>query len=158
MRGYPYRRTIIGPHLAYSTRATKLLCHDLSKSLQLDSDTASKWPIRTNLFRSTGVTKIPNHDNRRSIIFRGSDDACCLKYIVRWCVSQLHNLTLSGCQAMSLIPRLPPTAKLPPVPICPASVPAPPPYASATTSLFPLRSQTTVYPVLLAPARTYCTC
>lgn len=66
--------------------------------------------------------------------------------------------TLSGCQAISLIPRLPPTAKLPPVLICPASVPAPPPYASATTSLFPLRSQTTVYPVLLAPARTYCTC
>lgn len=64
--------------------------------------------------------------------------------------------TLSGCHAIALIPLLPPTAIA--LPTAPPSVPAPPPYARATTSRFPRRSHTTVYPVLLAPARTYCTC
>jgi hypothetical protein len=67
--------------------------------------------------------------------------------------------TLSGCQAIALIPLLPPAA----IPLVvetlrPDIVPAPPPYARATTSLFPLKSQTTVYPVVLAPAKTEGTC
>ena len=44
------------------------------------------------------------------------------------------------------------------LPTAPPSIPAPPPYARATTSRFPQRSYTTVQPVLLAPASTYWTC
>lgn len=36
-------------------------------------------------------------------------------------------------------------------------VPVPPPYTRPATSRLPLRSHTTVYPVLLEAARTYCT-
>lgn len=115
---------------------------------------------KTYLLRCTRVTKIPDHDDRRRVVFgrRNKTGGLVVRHCDKAAREVTRRLTLSGCHATSLMPLRPPIAiPGPPNPCIPPMVPAPPPYANAATSRFPLRSHTTVYPVLLAAASAYWT-
>jgi hypothetical protein len=109
-------------------------------------------------FSGACVLKNPNHDNRRRAIFGSRHESGSLSRLswqnirkikhARYRSAKQYRSSLAARQQQDPHPAA----------TWPAKVSAPPPYARATTSCFPLRSHTMVSPVLLEPARTYWIC